>query len=122
MSVTFDASELNALAADFSNAAGAVGALGAKAVKKTAHDIQTTAQLFVPYDTGNLHNSISTDITGDGRFSEIAAEIGPTAEYGHYVEAGTSTNAPAAYMGPAFDRHAWQLEKALLKLGAEELT
>ena len=116
MEITFDGSELNRLAADMRNKTGAVGGMAAAAVKKTAFAIEGTAKSIVPVDTGNLRNSITTTITGDGRFSGISAEIGPTVEYGVYVETGTSTQAPASYMGPAFDRHAHQLETALLKL------
>lgn len=121
MAVTFDGSELNQLAADIQNSAGAVGAKASAAIRKTAHNIEQTAKVFAPVDTGNLMGSISTTIEGDGRFTSIAAEIGPTADYGHHVEFGTSQHAPAAYMGPAFDRHGYQLEAALLQVAAQEI-
>ena len=45
--------------------------------------------------------------------TSLRAEVGPTAEYGAYVEYGTSRMAPRAYMGPAFDRHAPDLVTAV---------
>lgn len=96
---------------------GAVGSKAATAVKKTAADIESDAKAFCPVDTGTLRSSISTSITGDGRFAGISAEVGPTAEYGIYVEYGTSKMAPEAFLGPAFDRHAHELETALGQIG-----
>lgn len=108
-----DLSDLNRLAVDLAKAGGAVGALAAVVIKKSAADIERDAKMFAPVDTGNLRNSISHTITGDGRTASISAEIGPTASYGHHVEYGTSTQGPAAYMGPAFDRHAGLFVEAL---------
>lgn len=108
-----DFGELRALSIDLAAATGRVGALAAVAIRKTAADIQADAQVLAPVDTGNLRNSIGTDIAGDGRFGVIEAEIGPTADYGAYVEYGTSRMAPQPYMGPAFDRRAPGLEQAL---------
>jgi HK97 gp10 family phage protein len=85
-------------------------------VRKSAADIQATAQAFVPVDTGNLKGSIGSGPVGQDRAlrpGDMDAEIGPTAEYGAYVEYGTAHQAPAAYMGPAFDRHAPNFEAAL---------
>lgn len=104
-SVSFDASELNKLAADLGIAAPRVGASAATVVRRTAAAIERDAKIFVPVDTGNLKNSISTDILGSGAGVEIEAQIGPTASYGVYVELGTSRMAPHAYMGPALDRN-----------------
>lgn len=114
VSIDFDASQLNRLATDMGKVAGKAVPLAAKAVRKTAADIEREAKAFVPVDTGNLKNSITTTAIG------LAAEIGPTAEYGIYVELGTSRVGPAAYMGPAFDRRAHELETALLSI-AEDL-
>lgn len=113
MRIDIDAGELNTLAASFARASGRVGGLAAAAVRKTAMQIEADAKVFAPVDTGNLMNSISTDIEGDGRFGVVSAEIGPTAEYGIYVEQGTSVHAPQAFLGPAFDRHVGGLEQAL---------
>lgn len=114
--ISIDASQVNRLAADLGHIAGGAGAKAAAAIRKTAYDIERDAKAFCPVDTGNLKSSISTTLAGDGRFKTMSAEIGPTADYGVYVELGTSRMAPAAYMGPAFDRRAGSLETALLSL------
>ncbi|WP_426566383.1 HK97-gp10 family putative phage morphogenesis protein [Angustibacter sp. McL0619] len=109
--------QLNSLSADLGKASARVGRLAAVAVRASASDIERNAKLFCPVDTGNLRNSISTDLRGDGRSLAMEAEIGPTANYGAYVEFGTSRMAPHAYMGPAFDRGA-----VLFQLAIEQLT
>lgn len=109
------------LAARFENAAGRIGAPMAAAVRKTAFDIEADAKTLAPVDTGNLENSISTTITGDGRTGTITAEIGPTAEYGAFVEYGTSRMGPQPYMTPAAERHIPVLEQVLDHIGGELL-
>ena len=79
----FDTSELRKLSADLGKADAKVTELAKVVVKKTASDIEASAKIFAPVDTGNLKNSISTDVDG------LVALIGPTAEYGEYVERGT---------------------------------
>lgn len=111
-----DLSDFNKLSVDLAKTGGAVGALTAVVTKKSAADIERDGKIFCPVDTGNLQNSISTTITGDGRMAGMSAEIGPTASYGGWVEWGTSRKGPAAYMGPAFDRHAGAFEAALGKI------
>lgn len=113
----FNLSELNTLAIDLARAPDEVKKRAAVAVRKTALDIETESKLFAPVDTGNLRNSISTTITDDGQ----SAEIGPTAEYGVYVELGTSVMAPAAFMGPAFDRKIPAFEEAIGQLASEDI-
>lgn len=107
---------LNHLIADLSAAPREADAKVSLAVRKSAFDIEATAKGFVPVDTGNLKNSISTSPIGESRPlqpGDMDAEIGPTAEYGHFVEDGTSQNAPQAYMGPALDRHSADFETAI---------
>ncbi len=114
-SVWFDGvDDLNRLAVDLGAAGGQAAALARLAVRKTATDIRATAMTFVPVDTGNLRSSITWDAadSDDG----AAAEVGPTAAYGAYVEYGTSTQAPQAYMGPAFDQHAGTLQDVLAQI------
>lgn len=105
-----DASELNALAVDLGKGAAKTVPLASAAVVKTAYNIESTSKIFAPVDTGNLRNGISTTIKG------LRAEIGPTAEYAPFVEDGTSVNAPQAFMGPAYDRHAHELVDALARI------
>lgn len=116
-----DLSELNRLTVDLERAGGQVGAQASAVVRKTALDVEATAKAFAPVDLGALRNSIGHDITGDGRFGAIEAEIGPTVEYGAYVEFGTSRMAPSAYMGPALDRHSGDFVSALEQLGGDVL-
>lgn len=116
-----DVSELKNLGRDLERNGGAVGAKGALALKKTAYDIEGGAKARVRVDTGNLRNSVSTEITGDGRFSAISAEIGPTADYGIWQEIGTSVMAGQPYMGPAFDQYAPPFEQAIAQIGAQIL-
>lgn len=116
-----DTSELRLLAVNLHSSAGTVGAKASQAIRKTAHDIESDAKILAAVDTGNLRSSISTSIEGDGRFGSMSAEIGPTADYGAYVEEGTSRMAPQPYMGPAFDRRAPSLEQALGQAGEDIL-
>lgn len=109
--ISFDLSELRAFHRDLDRAADQVEAKAPSIVEKTAYDIQATGQKIAPVDTGLLKSSISTDVDG------LEAEIGPTADYGGYVEDGTSRMAAQPYMGPAVDIHKPRFERAAEKLG-----
>lgn len=113
--------DLNRIAADLSRAGRESGRRARQVVRKTALDVEATAKQFVPVDTGNLKNSIGTDVILDGGEGRIEAVVGPTAEYGAYVEFGTSRQAPAAYMGPALDRHSPGFAAGLTQLGGRIL-
>jgi HK97 gp10 family phage protein len=116
VSVWFDGvDELNTIAADLGKAGFRAGPLAQVAIAKTAADIEADAKAFVPVDTGNLRNSIGRDVHG------LTAEIGPTANYGGFVEWGTSRMAPRAYMGPAFDRRAPGLKEAFTRIAERTL-
>ena len=116
-SMSIDAHELAALGESFTRGAGAIGAASARILRKTAYDIERDAKSNAPVDTGFLKNSISTTITGDGRFMGMVAEIGPTAEYGIYQELGTSVMPAQPYLAPAFDRRYPGFEAALAGIG-----
>lgn len=88
---------------DLGQAPGRVGKEVASAVRKTTQDVVRGAKIGSPVDTGNLRASISSEVEGDGRTSSVRAEIGPTANYGGFVELGTSRMGPQPYLGPAFD-------------------
>jgi HK97 gp10 family phage protein len=77
------------------------------AIAKTAFDIEADSKALCPVDTGFLRGSISSDI------KPLEAEIGPTAEYGAYVEYGTSRAGPQPYMTPSFDRRSSSLISAI---------
>jgi HK97 gp10 family phage protein len=111
--VRIDASEVHALARDLNSAGAYVEERAPLAVSKVGHDMESTAQEIVPVDTGYLKSSISLDVVG------LGFELGPTAEYGGYVEEGTSRMSPEPYLGPAFDRHLPNLEQALGDLGEQ---
>lgn len=146
-----DSSEVRKLSVDLSRASGTVGAKGAAVIRKTAFAIEGTSKVLAPVDFGTLEGSISTDITNDGRFSVMEAEIGPTVDYGDDVEYGTGPHiirpktpggmlafqvggqtvfarqvnhpgtAPQPYMGPAFDRHAPGFADAMGDIGEDIL-
>lgn len=112
-----DVSELNRLAADLGKLGPEVTAGSRVIVQKACADTKRDGQAFAPVDTGFLRSSIGyeTHDTKTGAWGEV----GPTAEYGGYVEDGTSVMAPHAYMGPAFDRHAGEFVKACELLAAK---
>lgn len=118
MGITLDLSELRAVTSRIGTAGPRIGAAASTILRKTALDIESDAKQLAPYDTGNLRNSISTSIAGDGRFGSMTAEIGPTADYGIYQEYGTSVMAGQPYMGPAFDRQVPSYADALAQLAA----
>lgn len=146
-----DFSEVRKLSVDLERSSGTVGARASAALRKAALSIEGDAKVLAPVDTGDLAESISTDITNDGRFSFMSAEIGPTVEYGAAVEYGSAPhvirakdggmlafpgrgggmvfvrevnhpgNAPQPFMGPAFDRNVPLFERALGAIGEDIL-
>lgn len=106
-----DMAQLNTLATDLGRIANEALPLAKLVVQKSAADIKRDAQAFAPVDTGNLRSSIGYET--EMAPNSVGAEVGPSAAYGAFVEFGTSQHAPAAYMGPAFDRHAGEFEQAM---------
>jgi len=114
--------QLRRLSADIARAARTTGARAQTVIRKTAYDIERTAKNLVPVDTGNLKGSIGhSDARSVGRSGSLAIEIGPTANYGLFVEAGTSRMGPKPYMGPAADRHTPAFEQAMAQIALEGL-
>lgn len=114
--------QVRAFSAVLRNAPKAVRQRAQLVVRKTAKDIERDAKLKAPYRTGNLKNSISTgDLRTVGQSGDLSAEIGPTANYGLYLEMGTSRMAPQPFMGPAADRHEGPFAKAFEILAEEAL-
>lgn len=100
--------------------AGPLAVAKAKVVlKKTALDIERNAKAIAPVDTGNLKGSIGHSDLRTLSAANLAVEVGPTANYGGFVELGTSTQAPQAYMGPSLDRHSGPFQQAMAQLGEE---
>lgn len=116
-----DISEVRALGSRLQTVGGRIGAPAAQAIRRTALAIEADAKALAPVDTGNLRNSISSEVTGDGRFGAITAEIGPTAEYGIYQEFGTSRMAAQPFLGPAFDRQAPAYAAALSEIAGKAI-
>lgn len=112
-----DASDINRCAVDLHLAGQEVGERASVVVRKTLLEIEGDAKAFAPVDTGFLRSTIGVDVDEDG----LGGEVGPAANYGAFVELGTSTQAPQAYMGPAFDRHTGEFEKALAQIATDVL-
>ena len=95
----FDAREIRRLAVSLGAKAAAVRPEVQTILAKTSADIERDAKINAPVDTGALRNSIGRDLAPG------TAVIGPTVNYGAYVELGTSRMRPQPYLGPATDRH-----------------
>lgn len=106
---------LNSLAVALESDSHDVALKAATVVRAGAARVERLGKQFCPVDTGNLRSSISTDFLG-WRGAEVAAEVGPTASYGGFVEWGTERMAPHAYMGPAADIVGPDFEAALLAI------
>lgn len=111
----FDTSELSTLERDLVKGAAGIEEKAPLVVKKVAFDIERDAKVFAPVDTGHLEGSISTDVDG------LSAEIGPTASYGDFVEAGTSKMHAQPYMGPAAEKNTPPFVEAMGQLGVKIL-
>lgn len=105
-----DASELRALAKTLRRRAAGLQARADRAIKKTAYDIVADAAILAPKDTGYLASSIGADFPGP-----LKAVLGPTANYAHFVEWGTSKMPARPYMHPSVDRRLPGLLKALTR-------
>lgn len=67
-----------------------------RAVKTATLDVQAKAQAIVPVKTGTLRRSITSQFP-----SELTGRVGPSVNYGVYVEMGTRRMAARPYMRPA---------------------
>lgn len=125
MAIRIDTTEVRGLASRLEGAGGRVGARASAAFRKTVYDIEADMKaLIVSYDavdTGNMLNSVSSQISGDGRRGSIAAEIGPTADYAIYVHEGTSVMPGRPFAGDAFDRRVPGYLEALAKIAESEI-
>lgn len=96
--------DLNRVVADLESSVGRIGAKGSAIVRKSTLDGERLAKQFAPVDTGHLRGSITHEFRGDGRHGVMEGEWGPEADYGSFVEWGTSRMAPHAFAGPSLDR------------------
>lgn len=127
-----DLSEIYELATDLRTNPQTKGVAGVqRAVGRGALRVEGRSKLAAPVEFGNLQNSISTDI-GDLNF-----EVGPEANYGGFVEEGTTGpypienafgrgilvmhpgNSPQPYMGPSFDRELPKTLREIRDAGAD---
>lgn len=76
-------------------------------VRTSAFRVEAGARLRAPVDTGNLRRLIKAEMTGD-----LSAIIVSGAEYGIYVEFGTTRMRARPYLTPA-------LEEVARNIGAE---
>lgn len=84
-------------------------------VQKLCADTKADAQAIVPVDTGFLRSSITYE-TKETRVG-ATGEVGPTADYGDYVESGTSRMAPQPYMLPAYTRQLAVIDQLAPQIG-----
>ena len=77
--------------------------------------IDDTAKMLAPRETGEMADSIDHEVAKG--FGTVTGESGPHTRYASFVEYGTYKDAPQAFMGPALDRHAPELEEMLAELG-----
>jgi len=103
-SVEADYTELRKLSVDLSQAGEDAGPKAQKIIRKGLVDITALGKRGAPVDTGFLRSSIKpSDLRRVGQTGVIEGETGPTADYGGFVENGTSRMAPRPYMAPAAD-------------------
>lgn len=121
-SFSADFSDLTQLSADLRNAAEKVGPMAQKLVRKSILDVVRIGKQGAPRDTGFLASSIgASDLRFTGSTGVIEAEAGPTANYGGYVERGTSRQSPQPYMAPALAAVEPGFIEAIAQLGGEML-
>ena len=114
-----DVTGLNSVRASLTAADRTVAAQAGRLVRETAADVTATAKQLAPVRTWNLRRSITMQVNNVK--GGIEAEVGTNVEYAPYVEQGTYKMAPRAFLGPAIDRHAWQLTEGLARLGGDIL-
>lgn len=124
MGIDADLSEVRAINSAIATAGGRVGAKASAVFRKTLFDIEGDAKMLIEaydaVDTGDMMNSVSTSITGDGRHGNMSGEVGPTVEYGLYVHDGTSVMPGRPFLGDAFDRRVPGYTEALAQIAAME--
>jgi hypothetical protein len=115
--VSFDVSEVRALARDIYRNADEVPAKGARLVAamghRTAAAIQSEIRRLDLIDTSFMLNTTSVDVEG------LHFEAGPEAEYAIYQDQGTSELPANNFTGRGFDLVLPQAESAAGDLGEQ---
>lgn len=110
-----DFSQVEQLAVEFDGVPARLELMCRTVVRRTGQATVARAQKNLiaadAVDTGNLMGSVGVDVDPDG----LGFTAGPTADYGHYVEDGTSRMPGRPYMAPAFDT---ELDKAIAAIEA----
>lgn len=110
-----DTSQIRALSASIRATQATAPKRAGDAVIKAVADTKRDAQALAPVDTGALRSSMSgttvRNVTG------AVGEVGPTVDYGLFVELGTSRAPGQPFLGPAFDRNEPSFLAALATLG-----
>jgi HK97 gp10 family phage protein len=89
-------------------------------VRAAAFLCQRVAKQFVPVDTGFLRSSITVGSLFGGplRPTDVAAQVGPEASYGGYVEYPTANTGAQPYMTPAAEQAGeWFVNEMAKKVG-----
>lgn len=81
------------------------------AVFKTVKDIETDAKDFAAVDTGNMRASTRGKMTGP-----LSGRVTVGAEYGIYVEYGTTKAAAQPFLGPAAEANAEAFKAAMKRV------
>jgi HK97 gp10 family phage protein len=115
--ISWDMSEVRALADDLGDAGPRVVERSRLVVEKTGYDTVADAQTLCPVRTGHLKSTIDADYDADG----LGFEAGATASYAHFVEFGTSRMSPQPYLMPAFDRRVPPAFQALEQVAGDIL-
>lgn len=125
MGIEFDASTVVAYSTRLKTAGGRVGARASMAFRKTILDIEADAKMLIEaydaVDTGDLMNSVTNDIQGDGRHGVMTGEVGPTVDYGIYVNNGTSRMPGRPFLDDAFDRREPVFAQVLAAIAEAEI-
>ena len=108
---TDGSAEFELIAQNLNHASREVMPKAREAMKKALGDIATGAKNRAPVDTGALRNSITTQTQGNRDYAR--GEVGPTVNYGGYVERGTSRMSAQPYLRPATDAVLPGYEQAL---------
>jgi HK97 gp10 family phage protein len=83
-------------------------------VRATTLGIEARAKINAPKDTGFMANSTQADPSFQA--GDLSDTVGVGAEYGHFVEWGTSRTAPQPFFTQAFEDEKPEFEKGLRDL------